>query len=223
MAYVHIMFMGSLYGFIPLLPMAALFHFVKRKIDSGKNIKAAIPHMIVVYVFCFVILAILSVAGIPTASGFSAFPIINMVPFTGIYTYSIHYAQNIMLFIPFGFLLPMLWKKFDRLHITVIYGALFSLSIEILQIFCPRVTDIDDFLMNTAGAAAGYCLFVLAKKLIPGISVISAGDAKQWKWEPYFYVALAWASMVFVKPVASWLLMGSLVSSPGAPRMLPPL
>jgi glycopeptide antibiotics resistance protein len=41
-------------------------------------------------------------------------------------------------------------------------GALFSLSIELAQLFIPtRATDIDDLILNTLGAVAGAALFRL--------------------------------------------------------------
>ncbi len=41
---------------------------------------------------------------------------------------------NIMLFIPFGYLLPQIWSKADRLWKVVLTGFLISLFIEILQL-----------------------------------------------------------------------------------------
>ena len=37
-----------------------------------------------------------------------------------------------------------------------------SLSIELLQLlFSDRTTDINDLILNTLGAAAGYCIYAL--------------------------------------------------------------
>lgn len=74
----------------------------------------------------------------------------------------INFIGNIFVFVPYGFLLPYLWRCSTGK--TVLYGALLSLTIEILQLFLPRITDIDDLLLNTLGAFLGAWLFILWKK-----------------------------------------------------------
>lgn len=73
---------------------------------------------------------------------------------------------NILLFTPFGFGLPFITSF--RMKNVVIIGALFSISIEILQFvtgFLARITfrvaDINDVIFNTIGVALGYILFVV--------------------------------------------------------------
>lgn len=72
---------------------------------------------------------------------------------------------NILLFIPFGFGLP--FNTGFRMKRVVITGALFSLSIELLQLLTGliaqmtfRIADINDVIFNTFGVAIGYILFV---------------------------------------------------------------
>lgn len=68
----------------------------------------------------------------------------------------ISYLLNILLFFPFGVFIPMIWREYRSLNRTVLLGSLCSLAIELLQLFCGRITDIDDFLMNTLGCVFGY-------------------------------------------------------------------
>lgn len=66
---------------------------------------------------------------------------------------------NFAIFIPMGILLPAL---FQRLNVkkTVLTCFLVSLTIEVAQyIFGIGITDIDDLILNTLGAAAGALLF----------------------------------------------------------------
>jgi glycopeptide antibiotics resistance protein len=70
---------------------------------------------------------------------------------------------NILLFVPFGLGLPFITKQ--SMKKVVMYGALFSLSIELLQLLTGffagvtfRVADVNDLLFNTIGAAIGYML-----------------------------------------------------------------
>ena len=67
------------------------------------------------------------------------------------------YILNIIMFMPLGFLLPLIWKNFRNAKKVVLMGFLMSLAIEICQLFNLRATDIDDLMMNTLGALVGYC------------------------------------------------------------------
>ena len=69
------------------------------------------------------------------------------------------YALNVVLFLPFGLLLPLLWPALDRLGRVAAGGFAFSLLIELSQLLNNRRTDVDDLLMNTLGAALGLLLY----------------------------------------------------------------
>lgn len=71
----------------------------------------------------------------------------------------INFVGNIVMFIPIGVLLPLLWKKFDRAWRTVGIGFLLSLIIEILQLPQMRSSDVDDLWLNTLGVCIGYVLY----------------------------------------------------------------
>ena len=43
----------------------------------------------------------------------------------------------------------------------------FSLFIETLQIFCPRLTDVNDIITNTLGGFLGFCLIRVFTKSDP--------------------------------------------------------
>jgi glycopeptide antibiotics resistance protein len=87
---------------------------------------------------------------------------VNLVPLRGIYG-ELHNANreigfanvlgNIFMFVPLGVFLPMVvtwrWRE------IVLAGALFSALIEVLQFVAGRSADIDDVILNTAGAAIG--------------------------------------------------------------------
>ena len=75
-------------------------------------------------------------------------------------------AGNVVLFMPLGFLLPMLAPWFDRFWRTVATGFVLSSLIELSQVAFPGVrrADVNDVLMNTLGAALGYLLYVLAER-----------------------------------------------------------
>ncbi len=73
------------------------------------------------------------------------------------------HVGNVLLFLPFGFLLPLLAPRVDRLGQVVGLGAATSLCIELLQISMPGIhrADINDLMLNTVGAGFGWLLLGL--------------------------------------------------------------
>ena len=69
---------------------------------------------------------------------------------------------NIVMFMPFGFFVPLLWRVSGKTSAAV--GFLVSLSIELTQLFLPRWTDIDDLILNTSGTLLGLLLYRLMHK-----------------------------------------------------------
>lgn len=72
---------------------------------------------------------------------------------------------NIALFVPLGFLLPLLAKPFRKWYAALGAGFGVSLLIELSQFFTGRgMCDVDDLFTNTLGAMLGWCaaMFVLA-------------------------------------------------------------
>lgn len=65
-------------------------------------------------------------------------------------------GMNLVLFVPFGIAIPLMWKNYDRAKKTILTGAMLSLLIELSQLLNFRATDIDDLMMNTLGTAIGY-------------------------------------------------------------------
>ena len=69
---------------------------------------------------------------------------------------------NVLIFIPFGLLLPYLLKS--KYKLTVLYGFLFSVSIEFLQLFSNRTSELADIIFNTLGVSIGFIIYLLLKK-----------------------------------------------------------
>mgnify|MGYP002678903319 FL=1 len=75
---------------------------------------------------------------------------------------SIQYIQNVLFFIPFGFLFP--WKKWKPVFMSALMT---SAIIEATQyIFNLGWCELDDVISNTAGALVGFGLYVIVHKLI---------------------------------------------------------
>ena len=75
-------------------------------------------------------------------------------------------AGNVALFLPLGFLLPLLAPRLDRLWRTVGTGFALSAAIELSQVAFPGVrrADVNDVLLNTLGAAVGFLAYRLAAR-----------------------------------------------------------
>lgn len=73
---------------------------------------------------------------------------------------------NILLFLPLGFFVPIIFQKANNLIGIFIIGFLFSLLIESTQFlislslgFTYRNTDIDDIILNSIGCVIGYFIY----------------------------------------------------------------
>lgn len=70
-------------------------------------------------------------------------------------------AGNIVLFVPIGLFLPLLFKKQRRFVTFLMTTAAVILTVELTQMFTLLGTcDIDDLILNTAGACIGYVVFM---------------------------------------------------------------
>ena len=75
---------------------------------------------------------------------------------------------NFAMFIPVGFVWPLVFRKLNTYVKAVGACFLYTLVIEILQIFLyERTSDVDDLILNTAGAAIGAGIWFLIKKSRP--------------------------------------------------------
>ena len=206
MLYILDLIIGTVSGIVAVFPLMIAFHHATLKKSKPNNKRAKIIYIFASYIFCAALFAILTATGIPAIYSSKVHLNFNFVPFSDIFTNYKQYILNIILFIPFGFLLPMQWNNFRKKRCAFIAGMLLSLFIEIMQIFSLRATDIDDLLMNTLGTIAGYYLFTLVSQFFPKISVFSDGTINRRKWEPCVYIAFAFLVMLFVQPfIAEWI------------------
>ena len=88
---------------------------------------------------------------------------INFIPFSKDIDF-IAYFLNIVLFLPLGFLVPLILKKINKLKYILGIGLGFSMIIEVSQLLNNRRTDIDDLILNTIGAIVGFILYRIFDK-----------------------------------------------------------
>ncbi len=74
----------------------------------------------------------------------------------------INLAGNVMIFAPFGMVIPLLEKNLNRGWLVVLLGLAFSLVIELAQTFLiARVFDVDDLILNVSGTLIGFLIYAL--------------------------------------------------------------
>lgn len=73
---------------------------------------------------------------------------------------------NVVGFLPFGFLLPALFKRIRKGWVIVLFSLEFSLMIEIIQLLSKvGCFDVDDIILNTLGGFLGYLFFCLVGRV----------------------------------------------------------
>ena len=73
-------------------------------------------------------------------------------------------AGNILVFVPFGILIPIIRRKKTGFFHIFFLTLFFSLFIETVQLFTKvGVFDVDDLIMNTVGGILGYFLILIVK------------------------------------------------------------
>ena len=161
------------------------------------------------FLILYLVISLKDIVGFPTLSdlerkvmlGVTIFdPVLNFIPLSsGI---EISTILNIIFFMPFGFLLPTLWNKFRKFIPTVFAGFIFSLIIEVGQLFTIRATDVDDLIMNTLGTILGFILFKILSIIFKKLSnktMVEEYNKKDSiiKYGPYLYIGIAVISVFF--------------------------
>ena len=100
----------------------------------------------------------------------------NIVPFKTISLHIRYYSRgwarlnlwgNLIPFVPYGFLLPIVNPKRNRFANVFLCGLVFVLFIEVFQFFTRLGTfDIDDVMLNMVGICFGYLLFQAGNSLL---------------------------------------------------------
>ena len=71
---------------------------------------------------------------------------------------------NLFLLLPLGLLGPIALPALDRWWLIALVALLYSVAIELIQRVVPaRSADIDDVIVNVAGALLGYLAFVIIR------------------------------------------------------------
>lgn len=84
---------------------------------------------------------------------------------------------NVLAFMPLGFLLPLLFDKYNKVSKVLIFALSSSVGIEVVQLFIGgNVCDIDDVIYNTSGAVLGLLCFKLLVKISKNTKLVNMLD-----------------------------------------------
>jgi len=143
-----------------------------------------------------------NIVGIPSLREFSRLlywgesifnPIITLTPFVN--EHPLEFILNVFLFIPLGFLFPLISHVHRHVKKMVLLGFGLSLTIEISQMFTRhRISDINDLIANTLGALLGYLCFALLAKLLRSKRPIEKDLSR---FLPLFIIILAYVFAFF--------------------------
>lgn len=174
------------YEFLTVALLFFITYFALNLVHKKKGIHQTKGRFLKLSVFIIYIFGVFYFTGVGTIFDLQRYGIqlnadqINLVPFSrDIDTTA--YVLNLLLFVPFGFLLPFVWPNIKKLSYVVFSGFSFSLLVEISQLFNNRQTDIDDLILNTLGTLMGYLLFHLfmraSKRMVKPVTCLRVEPA----------------------------------------------
>lgn len=165
---------------------------------SGRRLKN--KHMFFLLLYLCVMTGIYSVTGIPDIKDCSFDFTLNLIPLVDVLSSPDQYLLNILMFLPVGFLLPLLWDEYQDFRHLMGFCCFLTVFIEVAQVFTFRTTDVDDLLTNLLGAALGYALIHLPAKRwnirLP-LNIDNDYEEKHGQW---VYLLVLFLQQFFVQP-----------------------
>lgn len=146
---------------VEFLPFLAALMVLRRRRASSPAGSILLPMLLALYV-----IAVFNVTGAGTIYTADRYFFrgwefrVNLIPFSRDINVT-GYVLNVVMFLPLGFLVPLIWEELSTLPRTALVGLLFSLGIELSQLLSFRGTDVDDLLMNTLGAVLGFGVYTV--------------------------------------------------------------
>lgn len=125
---------------------------------------------------------------------------LNLIPIIGMIEDFKNSILNILLFIPLGTMMPILWNKFRSQRNTLLFGLGVSLAIELLQMLTFRATDVNDLITNTLGTYLGFlCAQILLNSSVKLRQMVNEKNTR----ELGFLLAIVFMVMFLVYPFVS--------------------
>ena len=150
--------------FTVMLPAVAVILVFRLSRGKEQN-RFYTEHLIGCLIFSCYLFALLHITGAGTLYDGIRYGInsnlINLIPFTDPDIDIVGYFLNVLLFLPLGLMLPLMWAKFGNCKAVIFAGATLSLIVELSQLINNRATDVDDLILNTFGTLLGFLIYKL--------------------------------------------------------------
>ena len=162
--------LDKLCGAVVSLPLVLIYSFV----FDRERAKRKWGWMVLLTLY---LNAMYIVIGVPGVQYICWDPTLNLIPFQDFSARNMEgMVLNAIMFAPLGFLLPAYFERYRHWGRTLAAGFLTSLTVELIQLFTFRATDVDDLIMNTLGTLVG---FLLAKLVLRRRTAVYRGK-KDW-------------------------------------------
>ncbi len=181
---IYLLVFVSLAGLMFTLSILNILRYIEKS-KANKIFKRYIAILFVPYLLLLILLLFVSSRsyfGFREADFFTMLRSSNFIPFKTVIFYinafindsmnkSIIYTNllgNIAAFMPMGFFLPVLFKKFREFKVFLLLMLIILVGVELNQLFTRTgACDIDDVILNLIGAAIAFgCTKVIFPKLI---------------------------------------------------------
>ena len=71
-----------------------------------------------------------------------------------------YFIENILMFLPFGILFPLVFHKLQNIKVCIIVGLLSSIFLEFIQLLTQRgFCQLDDVVTNIFGTVLGWSIY----------------------------------------------------------------
>lgn len=165
-----IMILGFIVGII-ILYLSIMFKLKKK----GIKIIRQLSYLGLICSFFIILFA--TILFVPIVNTFTNFTFnlgsdLNFIPFGWLREPNVinqiinEVIPNIIMFIPLGFFIPVVFKKMRKISNTALIVILITFSIEFIQYFVGRSSDIDDIIINLLGGIIGYGIFKVFNDLL---------------------------------------------------------
>lgn len=134
-----------------IVPALLLIWLLRRR-------RGGLKRLTLYLLFALYLCAVLTLVGLPSVGHLRWDPNVQLMPMKGVMENLGEFGMNVLLFVPLGFFVPLLWRRGRTLGGILLTGFLFSALIEGAQLFCLRATDVNDLIANTAGAVIGWLI-----------------------------------------------------------------
>lgn len=185
--------MDCLSGMLLLLPVTIILQKW-----SGRKVRTWSMGFLALYLCTLT--GIISVTGLPNVKNILVDFSVNYLPMVDILNSPAQYFLNVLMFLPVGFLLPLIWENYKDWKHVLGFACFLTVFIEVSQVFTFRTTDIDDLMTNLLGAGLGYLgVRTLSDRLYVPLPVARTGE-KEPAGGPFLLFFIAFLLNFFFQP-----------------------